>query len=203
MDKIFNIPIFEFLLNNEDEGIDSIALVEQPATEVPYLAFEKNNKKEKHLFQIIDDEEHKIIVPIMRANYLIYRRTENNDFEYYGYFSKETIEKMAIKMLKDNTFNIFKNTHNGENIDGFELIEIFIKKEKAGISPKGFENIEDGSLFGVWHISNEKIWKDIKEEKWGGISLEGYFDTRKKDDRVDEDWDNFEKIIKNYIKENI
>lgn len=44
-----------------------------------------------------------------------------------------------------------------------------------GISPKGFEDIEEGSLFAIYKVKNDALWKKIKEGEWNGFSMEGYY----------------------------
>ena len=53
---------------------------------------------------------------------------------------------------------------------------MFIKDSENGISPKGFEDYEDGSLFAEFHIENDEIWEQIKNGTYKGFSLAGVFD---------------------------
>ena len=53
--------------------------------------------------------------------------------------------------------------------------EIFIKNSEKGISPKGFEDVEEGSLFGVYKIENQEVWQAIKDGVFTSVSLEGMF----------------------------
>ena len=166
------IPVYEAKLKYEDDGIFAISLVDMPAVESNFIAFSKNNKPMK--FAIQDAEEHKVIGVIMRCDYQIYRYDENIG-EYYIVYKKDTIEEMARRMMKTGSFKNIDLDHDGIMIEGVELIEVFIKDVAKGINPAGFDEISDGSLFGVFKITDENIWAEIKAGKYMGYSLEGYF----------------------------
>lgn len=170
-----NLDIYEARIEDEDDGIFCISLVDEPAVEVNWLAFAKN--KQQHLqFKIADEDEHILLGVIMRADFPIYR-VGISGYEYYIKYSKETIAKMARKMLADNVFNYVDTNHNNQWVDGVLLEELFIKDTAKGINPNGFEDIEDGSLFAKYRVSNETIWGKVKAGKFNGFSLEGYFEA--------------------------
>jgi len=167
------IPIYEATINEEIEGIYKISLVDAPAVESNFLYF---NKDEKMLKYSIENEEQRIVFGVlMRADYNIYRYDEEFG-EYYIRYSKDTIKKMAEKMLLDGTQNNINLFHtNGTDVEGVNLLELFIKDSNKGISPKGFENIEEGSLFCSYKVENDAIWNAIKDGTFLGFSLEGIF----------------------------
>lgn len=170
-----NLDIYEARIEDEDDGIFCISLVDEPAVEVNWLAFAKN--KQQHLqFKIADEDEHILLGVIMRADFPIYR-VGISGYEYYIKYSKETIAKMSRKMLQDNVFNFVDTNHNNQWVDGVLLEELFIKDTAKGINPNGFEDIEDGSLFAKYRVSNETIWEKVKAGKFNGFSLEGYFEA--------------------------
>lgn len=170
-----NIPIFEALITDADDGIYKISLVDLPAVESNFLFFNKDDKALK--FNIQDEDQHIVFGVLMRADYNIYRNDEQYG-EYYIRYNKETIKKMAQKMLSDHTFNNINLMHvDGSDINGVSLQEIFIKDVEKGIDPKGFEMIEDGSLFCSYKVENPQIWEEIKTGVFCGFSLEGLFNV--------------------------
>lgn len=169
-----NIPIFEAVIDNLECGIYKISLVDLPAVESDFVYFDKQDKVMK--FNIENEEQHMVTGVIMRSNFLIYRYDEQFG-EYYIKFSPETIKLMAEKMMFDSTFNNINLMHEyGTDVDGVNLIEIFIKDTEKGINPKGFDDIENGSLFATYKINNDVIWNEIKNGTFKGFSLEGMFD---------------------------
>ena len=167
------IPVFEALIDSIDTGIYKISLVDLPAVESDFVAFDKQNKVMK--YSIENEEQRMVTGVIMRANFNIYRYDEEFG-EYYIKYSPETIKLMAEKMMIDNTFNNINLQHiDGTDVEGVNLVEIFIKDTSKGINPAGFEDIEDGSLFATYKINIDSIWEQIKLGTFKGFSLEGYF----------------------------
>lgn len=171
----FGIPVFEATVENLDEGIMAIALVDFPAVESNFLVFKEQKQSLDLKYAIQDEDKHIITGVVMRANWPIYRYDESYG-EYYIFYSPETIKIMAEKMIKDNTQNEINIMHNDDKfVEGVNLVELFIKDSTKGISPAGFEDIEEGSLFATYKVNNDEIWKEIKEGTFRGLSLEGYF----------------------------
>lgn len=169
------LPIYEVLIDDEVEGMYTVSLVANPATERSWMAFSED-KKVKLNFNIVDNEQHKVMCVICRCDFPIYRIDPQTLEEFYVIYHSNTIEKMTQKFLKYGFQSAINIEHNPNNyVDGVELQEIFIKNSEKGISPKGFEDVEEGSLFGVYKIENQDVWKAIKEGVFTSVSLEGMF----------------------------
>ena len=137
----------------------------------------------------------------MRCDFPIYRYDEQMG-EYYVIYDKNTIEIMARKMLADNITKQMNMEHNQYKLmDGVYLEELFIKNIEKGINPKGFEDIENYSLFGVYTIDSNSVWESIQNGEFNGISLEGYF-TLEKEDEETKDWEEVLNLLKEVIKQN-
>ena len=167
-----NLDIYEAVIEDEGDGITFISLVNDPAVESNWFAYNKEHQPMQ--FQVADEEQHILLGVIMRADFPMYR-IGNSGYEYYIKYSKETIAKMARKMLDDKTFNYVDTEHNNQCVDGVKLEELFIKDIDKGINPVGFDNIENGSLFGKYRVLNDEVWADVKAGRFKGFSLEGYF----------------------------
>lgn len=168
------IPVFEAKIEDITDGIMAIALVDSPAVESNFMVFNKDDRPMQK-FSIQDEEQHIITGVVMRNGFPIYRYDEQFG-EYFIYYSADTIKLMAEKMMEDDTFNKINIMHdNDQMVSGVNLIELFIKDTDKGISPVGFEDIENGSLFATYKVNNDDIWKEIKEGTFRGLSLQGYF----------------------------
>lgn len=185
------IPVFEALIDSIDTGIYKISLVDLPAVESDFVAFDKQNKVMKYddddvincykkmAYSIENEEQRMVTGVIMRANFNIYRYDEEFG-EYYIKYSPETIKIMAEKMMIDNTFNNINIMHeDGTDVEGVNLVELFIKDTDKGIDPKNFDDIENGSLFATYKINNDLVWEQIKLGTFRGFSLEGIFDIER------------------------
>ena len=196
-----NIPIYKAIINEFNEGITAISFVEEPAVESNFLQFAK---KKPMKFSVIDNNNRKVIAPIMRCDFPIYRNDDELG-EYYVVYGKETIEVMARKMLADKRTDNLNKEHNPNNpMQGVYLEELFIKNVEKGLNPMGFEDIENYSLFGVYSIENDEVWQSIQDGTFNGISLEGFFtlDIEEEDDEI-RDWEEILNLLKECLKQNI
>lgn len=201
------IPVFEALIDSIDTGIYKISLVDLPAVESDFIAFDKQEKLMK--YSIENEEQRMVTGVIMRANFNIYRYDEEFG-EYYIKYSPETIKLMAEKMMIDNTFNNINLMHeDGTDVEGVNLVELFIKDTNKGINPSNFDDIENGSLFATYKINNDAIWEQIKLGTFRGFSLEGIFDIERTQFRKTKKEKNtflqtmnrlFNKFLKSFVK---
>ena len=88
------LPIYTLEINEDDKdtGVNFVALVDSPAIERNWVAFNKEQK-------FIANEDKQIITgPLMIADLPIFRR-DNILGEYYAVFTAETIEKIVNKFF--------------------------------------------------------------------------------------------------------
>lgn len=184
-----NLPVYEAKvdMNDDSVGMFVISLVDYPAIEKDFLAF---SQKKNLTYKVVDDEQQKVYGVVMCADKPIYRNDDG--FEYYITYSKETIALMAEKYFKNGLQNNVDTNHNFQLEDGITLTQMFIKNEDKGINPTGFEDVKDGSLFAEFHIENQEVWQDIKDGEYKGFSLAGTFIV----DEKDEEEQIFEEVIK-------
>ena len=169
-----NRPIYEALVTSEDAGMLRISLVDLPAVESNFLAFAKEDGEPVRLYFVRDEERRIVRGVVMRADYPILRR--NGDYEYYIVFRADTIRVMAEKYLAESRQNNVDEMHNHNDVDDVQMVQYFIKDTGAGISPSGFEDIADGSLFAEFHVLNDEVWAKVKDGTYRGFSLEGAFE---------------------------
>ena len=168
------IPVFEARIDMDDSGIYKVSLVDFPAVESDFVYFDKQAEILK--LAIANEEQRLVTGVLMRADFPIYRYSKDMG-EYYIVYSKDTIKIMAEKMMVDNTFNNINIQHeDGTDVYGINLVEVFIKDTDKGIDPKGFEYVENGSLFATYKVNVDSIWEQIKDGTFRGFSLEGLFD---------------------------
>lgn len=170
--KTFNgCPVFLANVDKEDCTITAISLVDFPAMELKMVCFGKEEKMSKYMFS--DEMQHNIVSCIVRTDYPILRLDETGN-PYYMVFDRKTSEILAQRLMKDGYQQNISLDHNGQLIKGIQLQEVFIKDSTRGISPAGFEEAAEGSLFGVYHITDQALWEDCISGKFGGVSLESY-----------------------------
>ena len=169
------IPVFAVNVDSEDCTITTISLVDEPAMELQMQMFDK---KETVKFSLQDEVKHNIVSCIVRTDFPILRLTPEGN-PYYIVFNRETSEILCQRLMRDGFQQNISLDHSGKLIEGIQLQEVFIKDSNRGISPVGFEEAAEGSLFGVYHITDDQLWKDCIEGRFGGVSLESYIDLQK------------------------
>lgn len=189
------LPIYNALITTENTGLQRISLVESPAVLSNFLVFDEDKQDVK--FAVQDEEKREVLGVVMRADFPIYRNDSQNG-EYYVKYGKETIKLMSQKMLSDGVQNKVNLQHQeNSDVKGVEMFECFIKDTENGVSPKGFENIEDGSLFARFKVNNDDVWDGIKNGTFKAFSLEGLFvfELEEKDNDIDEIIELLNKIL--------
>lgn len=170
---IGGIPVFNAVIDGESEGMTCISLVDAPAVESLFAAFDASKVAVR--YSVENEEKRLILGVIMRADFPIYRRDEKAG-EFYVVYTAETIRQMAQKYLAEDRANLINCMHDGDpDVKGVEMVQWFIKDSAAGVSPEGFDDIKDGSLFAEFHVENDDIWAAIKDGTYKGFSLEGLF----------------------------
>lgn len=197
-------PIYKAVLteNPEETGIFCISLVDDPAVESNFLTFKKEENTKSLLFSVKDEEQRIVTGLVMAANRPILR--VYGDFVYYIMYDKATINAMTERFLAAGFANNVDTMHNFELEDGIYLRELYIKDSERGIIPKGFEDVEDGSLFATYHIVNDEVWNKVKSGEFKGFSLAGVFQEveMSKQEEVDKDEEEILNLIQT-LKERI
>lgn len=174
-----DIPIFKAIFDPEDvtEGVFVVSLVSDPAVESLFLAFDAEDKQK---FSVIDTDEHKVLGCVLRADYPILR--VDGEGNYYNIvFDKATIYELTKSFLDRSDLHAVSVQHNGVQVDGVSIVQLFIKDSAKGVNPIGFDDVEDGSLFAEYKIDNEEIWNSIKRGDYRGFSVEGVFGLKQTD----------------------
>ena len=172
------LPVYKMDIvsdENSDLEVDYVALVDKPAIEKNFLAF--NEHEQKMAFAIQEDEQI-ITGALMLADKPIYRNDENG--EYYVVFGKDTIKKIAQKFFtKGYQSNVNLMHDSGQRLDGLTMFESWITDEKRGVKAMtGFEDVPEGSWFGSFKVNNPDVWQMVKDGKVKGFSVEGLFQMK-------------------------
>lgn len=185
MANINGLPVFEALVDSEDTGMLRISLVDDPAVMSDFLAFAGEQRKVQR-YAIADEDRHLVFGVVMRADFPIYRYDEGYG-GYYIIYKADTIRRMAQKYLAEGRQNNVDLMHDGNEVEGVEMVQAFLKDTAKGVAPAGFEDIADGSLFAEFHIEDEDIWAQVKDGTFKGFSLEGIFEMRPERDQKEVD----------------
>lgn len=188
------LPLYKAILSSEDCGISKISLVDLPAVQSNFVCFSEEKQDVK--FAVQDEEKREILGVIMRADFPIYRNS--NGYEYYVQYDADVIKEMAKKMFEDCVQNKINLQHqDNTDVQTVKIFECFIKDTENGINPKGFEDVENGSMFARFKVEDDNLWQEIKDGTFKGFSIEGLFEfeLEEKDNDIDEIIDLLNKIL--------
>lgn len=165
-----NLPLYNITpdMTDENQGMFLVSLVEDPAVEIDFLAFAKENM----LFAVQDAEKHIVTGVSILADTPIYRRNQNGEF--YVQFRKEDIPAIVEKFMQRGLSNFINIQHDETTLSNTDavLVESYFVNKERGIVPNEFANVTDGSWITSYKILNEEIWQQIKAGDLKGFSIE-------------------------------
>lgn len=188
-------PTYRITINEEDEGVDFISFVDNPAIQRNFVAFSEHKK-------VYFNEELRIITtPVLIPEQKIYRN--DNGKEFFLVALKEDVEKIYSKFVKDGNFNKLNIMHTkGTELKDTDahLIEVFLSDKRRGIqAPTSFSDLPDMTWYVSYKITSDALWNDIKEGKFRGVSLEGNLGILDFDEssEIEQLFNELENILKN------
>lgn len=123
-------------------------------------------------------EQQIVVGAIMVPEKLIYRYDEENG-EYFVYFSADTIRKIAYKYMEQKYTDSANLEHDSDQmLKNVYLAESWIVDNPSTDKSKALTGKEypKGTWFGTMKIKNKRIWDEyVKTGLVRGFSAEGYF----------------------------
>ena len=160
----------------DSSDVYAISLVEEPAIEIDYVAFDKDKETKPNLKFIEDKQNEKFMIlgPALVPDKNIYRNYDGNEF--YVSFSAECIEKLSYKFMKtcygDGCF-----TKDHESFaQGCSLAESWIKTSENDKSVEYGFDCPIGTWFIAAKIDSIELWDSIKKGERKGFSIESWVD---------------------------
>lgn len=167
------MKIVELILDETQDmaGIEAISIVESPAIEEDFVALKSDEVK---LAEI--NKEKKILMgPLLIPNKPIYRKNEEQG-DYYIYFSRDTVEKASQLYLQKGNQNNSTLEHQHE-LNGLTLVESWLVEDKVHDKSRKYGmDVPLGTWMGAVKVNNDDVWNEyVKTGKVKGFSIEGYF----------------------------
>jgi len=180
-----NLPIYkitidpEYSENGEDLGIEQIAFTSTPAIKVMGMAF--NSQVKQMVFK--DNVKYRIVAPAL-IPMEIYRKDDEDGKEYYVSFSKEEIEKIHAKFMRDmSNKDLFNLEHDTTETVPAYVLEAWIVdnplKDKA-YSSFGIE-VPTGTLMVTAQVTDVEYYNHLVDNDQVGFSIEGYLGMKLKE----------------------
>jgi hypothetical protein len=191
------MKLYDLVVNEElEEGVEYIALVDRPATESDFIAF----KLENLAFKVVDEEKRIVSGYFMIADKEIYRN-DNVRGEHLVKFTPETIATIQLNFMKSNQ-NTNVNLMHSPDLKKNDIVifeHIIIDSDRGIAAPKGFNQEPNGSWFGSMYIpmSSQDVWEQVKDGKFKGFSVEGFFSYKKEQDKYALQLEQLKELLKN------
>lgn len=200
--------IFELLLEDEDyQGVDAISLVETPAMESDFVAL---NEDKRVLLAEVNKDKRILLGTALIPEKPIYRNQDGKEF--YIYFSKDTIRKVAENFFKQGNQSNATLEHQ-EAIEGITVFESWIVEDEIHDKSRKYGlNAPVGSWVLSMKVDNEDVWSNyVKNDKVFGFSIEGRFadklmkskkNAQLSDNKLNKIIDDFKREIQRYYNAN-
>lgn len=166
------LPVYALVIDpNDESGVSFIAMVDKPAIEKNWMAFNKQDQK----FAIINKDKRIVAGALMIPDLPIYRRDDMG--EYYVIFTADTISQIVQKFAKTESANNVNIMHDDSMIaKNVYLFQHMIVDKANGINPSISGEVPDGSWYGYMKVDNPDIWDGyVKTGILNGFSVEGIF----------------------------
>jgi FtsZ-binding cell division protein ZapB len=161
--------IKKYIVDGDESEVFAISLVEEPAIESDFIAL----AKQKREVLLKDEKRHKVYGCVLRANFPIYRYSEQYG-EYYLEFTADAIEKISKRFMKEMMQHQWTEDHR-ESIEGVYVTESWIKESEEFDKSKALGIGEDcavGSWFIGAYIDSNDVWQKVEEGEFKGFSVE-------------------------------
>lgn len=188
--------IVELVIEKDMDGIDAVSLVDAPAIEENFIALAKEYKMD---LAEVDAEKRILMGAALVPNKQIYRKHGKDEF--YVFFSESTVKKASELFLQKGNQSNATLDHKTK-FDGATVVESWIidNPEMDKSKAYGFE-LPKGTWMISMKIEDDKVWKDAKEGKYKGFSIEGYFADKLEMSLQEEEAENLINEILNILKD--
>ena len=166
------LPLFNMDIVEGVPGIQLISLVDDPAVEKEFV---KLAKVEEIKMKV--NEEKRIVTGVALIPDQKIFRIDPNGQKYYIQFSREAIERAAVKFFKDR-HSADANLMHEVYTDGIVYFESYLVNRERGILPAEFADVPDGTWIVSAKIENDRVWELVKSGVLRGFSIEGKLGVR-------------------------
>ncbi len=158
---------------DDDAMLESVSLVDKPAIERDFLYFNKQEVK-TYVFEEVGDQ--RIVVgPAMIPDMKI-PRMEKGEI-YYVYFSEKSVARAAELFLKYDRASAQNTDHKDNFNKNVYVMESWLIEDKNDktFTKYGFADLPIGTWMIKMRVNDDKIWKEVKDGKYKGFSVQGDF----------------------------
>ena len=179
-----------FIEDGDESGVSGIALVDAPAIDQPFFAFNKKRNLKKYKIQLgsqkgsnfkpVNGDLQVLAGALMIPDLEIFRSEALEDGttkDYNVRFTPKTINQIVQKFSASNINNSVNHMHDAAKPVNAVLFQSFIINRELGVMPPlGQDHLVDGTWFGFIKVNDINVWNEfIKTGIYTGYSVEGLF----------------------------
>jgi hypothetical protein len=163
----------------------------------PYID-EVPRKKEKMTKQYFASEDQQIVVgPAMIPDMEIMRKDKKTKLPYYVRFSKEVIQKIAEKFMRELRNHDTNVQHVAKDDAKTYVMETWLVENEEDKANTHYNfNVPVGTWMVKMRVTDPAIWKQIKSGELKGFSIEGNFMEREDYIAYQKDKELYNRVIK-------
>lgn len=172
IEKKEKIKVYELDVNEANQMM-AVALVDAPAIEVNWFAF---NKETEHQFKVTNADRRIVTGAILVPTKNI-PRVAMDGTPYFVRFTPSAVERAVQQFMANSRTTAVNLMHRSTDVpEGVYIFEIFIQDSQRGIQhPEGFSELPEGTAYASMKIENDEVWAAVKDGKFKGFSIEGNF----------------------------
>lgn len=168
-----NKRLKRYTVDGLDSEVYAISVVEYPAIESDFIALEKEKRKPVYFES---DEKRMLYGAVLIPDLPIYRYDEINDFEFEIVFSKQAIEQLSQRYMRQLNATNWTTDHERQAV-GLFTSESWIKSDMD--NDKSIALGLDSTLpVGTWFVGckvdNDETWQRVKRGDFSGFSVESF-----------------------------
>jgi len=188
------LETIELYINEEElrDGVQAISLVEFPAIEEDFVALSQHKVE----FKTLDEEKRVVVGLALVPDKKILRKREKGLYNII--FSKETVRlasELYLKRLNNNNATL----EHEVPVEGVSVIESWIVEDATMDKSNLYGlNAVEGAWVVKMKIDNDQTWKEVKEGKYLGFSIEGFFSDKEELSTDEEVLNEVKNILDNY-----
>tara|TARA_R110000772_G_C13310212_1_gene439973 strand:- start:17103 stop:18230 length:1128 start_codon:yes stop_codon:yes gene_type:complete len=162
---------FRAKFNPLRKGVYAISLVDEPAMEGDFIAFDK---QEEMKLAKVDEEKRLLMGLVLEPNKLVFRKGIEGQEDYQVFFSEQDIEDVAHNFQKQASQSNSTIQHSGKQIEGVTFVEQWIIENPEVDKSTNFGfNYPKGSWMAMMKVDNDDIWNNyVKTGKVNGYSID-------------------------------
>lgn len=168
-----NKRLKRYTVDGLDSEVYAISVVEYPAIESDFIALEKEKRKPVYFES---DEKRMLYGAVLIPDLPIYRYDEINDFEFEIVFSRQAIEQLSQRYMRQSHATNWTTDHERQAV-GLFTSESWIKSDMD--NDKSIALGLDATLpVGTWFVGckvdNDETWQRVKRGDFSGFSVESF-----------------------------